>query len=161
MSLFDFFVSYFGLACLVACLIQYIVAGAVINLRQGGDRASLKVAHIGLCRFVGFLSVPWFVMGFGQMYGGVNVWQYLRPQDLNPYVLLFFGVVFFESVFLALWVCSRDGVSEIVKFLALGFGLNIDRELVELYIKIVAVLSPFFVVLCVIFVAAIDAPVAG
>lgn len=161
MSLLDFFVSYFWLICLVACLVQYIIASAVINLRQGGDRASLKVVQISLCRFVVFLSAPWFVMGFGQAYGGANVWQYLRPQDLNPYVILFFGVIFVETVLFAIWVCFRDGVAEIVKFLALGFGLNVDRMLAGVYIKIVAVLSPFFVVLCVIYVVAIDAPVAG
>jgi len=63
-----------------------------------------------------WLSIPWFVMGAGQLIGGVPyVWNYFRPQDRNPWVLLFFASGFALWIVAAKWVYLGDGARKIAE----------------------------------------------
>ncbi len=62
-----------------------------------------------------WLNVPWIVMGVGITFGDVpTVWHYFRPQDENPYVLSWFGSIFFLWCAGVYWIFILDGASTLV-----------------------------------------------
>src|ERR1700739_1905370 len=63
-----------------------------------------------LHRFQLFSAIPWLVMGWGELVGGVpNVWAYFRPQDGDPYVTTWFVCIFLMSLASAYWVLFSGG----------------------------------------------------
>ena len=75
-----------------------------------------------------WLNIPWMVMGIGCTVGGIpSVWHYFRPRDGNPYVLAWFGSVFFLWVFGTFWLFFRDGAETLARHpgvMKFGYGLK-------------------------------------
>ncbi|MDS4020830.1 MAG: hypothetical protein RKR03_10065 [Candidatus Competibacter sp.] len=64
-----------------------------------------------------WINIPWVVMGIGCTIGGIpSVEYYLRPQDGNPYVLLWFATLFLLIVFASFWLFFRDGADKLVRY---------------------------------------------
>jgi hypothetical protein len=60
-------------------------------------------------------ALPWAVMGWGIVLGGVpNIWYYFRPQDRNPFVLVWFATIFLIAFYFAYWVFVKDGAQKVV-----------------------------------------------
>ena len=117
MNLFDIIARYFWLLCLVMSGFNYFAGErAAAKAGPASPRASDE-ARLPRSRFAVVAALPWVVMGTGMVIGGVpNVWHYFRPQDRNPYVLAWFGSVFFVVVAFAWWVFFRDGAAKAVAY---------------------------------------------
>jgi hypothetical protein len=62
-----------------------------------------------------WMSVPWVVMGFGQLIGGVpSVWHFFDPRHGGPWVLAFFFSIFALWIASAYWIFAGDGAGVIV-----------------------------------------------
>lgn len=60
--------------------------------------------------FVFWLSLPFLVMGAGIVTGHAdNVFEYLRFDAANPFILSFHAVVFAEDALFLVWVFFRNG----------------------------------------------------
>src|SRR6187397_1248181 len=76
--------QFFWLICLGVSLINYIVARRRI---APGPNSEDAIRYLDWMSFAG--AVPWGLMGVGQISGFTpTVWYYFRPQDLNPFVVL-------------------------------------------------------------------------
>lgn len=75
-----------------------------------------------------WLNIPWVVMGIGLTFGNVpSVWHYFRPQDGSPYVLSWFGSVFFLWLASVYWVFFRDGATTLINYPGL-FNYNFSSS---------------------------------
>ncbi len=64
-----------------------------------------------------WMNVPWIVMGLGCTVGGVpSVWHYFRPKDGNPYVLAWFGSVFFLWAAGTFWLFFKNGAETLARY---------------------------------------------
>ena len=71
--------------------------------RQAAYARILRVYHTGLI-------IPFVVMGFGIVVGGVpTMFHFFRPQDGNPFVLAFFASILLLWAASAYWVFFRGG----------------------------------------------------
>ncbi len=115
MDLFELFSRYFWLISLAFGL-QILRSSPRLRDRIAAE-PSFADEHRALRRRAFFwLSIPWLVMGFGQLIGGVPyVWNYFRPQDRNPWVLLFFVSVFTLWIVAARWIYFGDGARKIAE----------------------------------------------
>jgi hypothetical protein len=106
---------YFWLLCLGITAFNYVAGVRAIATKESTDpRASADAIVLRRC-FALATALPWIVMGWGILIGGVpNIWYYFRPQDRNPYVLTWFGTVFLLSFCFALWVFLLDGAQKVV-----------------------------------------------
>jgi hypothetical protein len=99
MNLFNILGRYFWLVCLSISAYQYVVGMRSLASRDSTDpRASTEA--IALRRwFLVVSDLPWVVMGWAILIGGVpNIWYFFRPQDQNPYVLTWFATLFLISL---------------------------------------------------------------
>jgi hypothetical protein len=109
-NLFNILGRYFWLVCLSISAYQYVVGIRALASRNPTDpRASAEA--IALRRwFLVVSDLPWIVMGWAILIGGVpNIWYFFRPQDQNPYVLTWFATLFLISFAFAFWVFFRGG----------------------------------------------------
>jgi len=69
-------------------------------------------------------------MGFGCTIGGIpSVWHYFRPRDGNPFVLAWFGSVFFLWIAGAFWLFIKDGAKTLAKHPgAIEFRIGFKRK---------------------------------
>jgi hypothetical protein len=86
-----------------------------LESRDSSD-PSTSSAAIALRRWLTLGSaLPWAVMGWGILIGGVpNIWYYFRPQDRNPYVLTWFATIFAIAAYFAFWVFFLEGAQKVV-----------------------------------------------
>lgn len=64
-----------------------------------------------------WLNIPWVVMGIGVTFGNVpSILHYFRPQDGNPYVLSWFGSVFFLWLAGVYWIFFHDGATTLINY---------------------------------------------
>jgi hypothetical protein len=84
------------------------------HIRENPDLAD---GYTTLIRgFVFWGNIPWVVMGIGTVFGGVpSLFQFLRPRDGNPFVLAFFGSIFFLWIMGTFWLLFRGGAEMLVK----------------------------------------------
>lgn len=84
-------------------------------------------------------NIPWVVMGFGCMFDGLTVFDYVRPRDGNPFVLAFYGILFVLWLFGFWWVILGGGAERLArcKFLP-GTGWLLSNPL---HIKLLVCLS--------------------
>ena len=77
---------------------------------------SLTEGYRSLVR--GFLfwgNVPWLVMGLGILVGDVpTIFHYFNPRSLDPFVLGWFGSIFFLWVLGTHWIFLRGGAERLV-----------------------------------------------
>lgn len=76
-----------------------------------GKNPQLKEGYAALFRgYLFWMNLPWVIMGIGCTVGGIpSVWHYFRPRDGNPYVLAWFGSVFFLWVLGTFWLFLKSG----------------------------------------------------
>ena len=66
--------------------------------------------------FVILFSIPWVVMGFGVVFGGVPTgFHFFNPKDLNPFVLAFHAAIFLHVALIARWVYFKGGAEFIAE----------------------------------------------
>ncbi|MCK4994332.1 MAG: hypothetical protein KAS13_04705 [Candidatus Omnitrophica bacterium] len=63
-----------------------------------------------------WFNIPWIIMGIGIVTGGVsNIAHYFRPQDGNPFVLLWYISIFSLWVVGTYWLVFKGGAEMIIK----------------------------------------------
>lgn len=85
-----------------------------------------------------FMNIPWLVMGFGMIAGGVpNIFSFLAPRQGNPFVLAFHASVVILWMLTIWWVYLKGGA----EFLARHPGaLNSEIKSPELIKLLVGVM---------------------
>ena len=103
---------YFWALAIPASLLNFLILS--IRARPFlANAPDLEATFRGVMRwFIILMNAPFLVMGWGILFGGVpNAFYYLRPQDLNLYVLAFYFSVFVSCAVLLHWVWLRDGAT--------------------------------------------------
>jgi hypothetical protein len=157
---FQLFTRYFWAIAIGISLINYMVGRRRI-LAESGLGEIRQSETLGLFGRLYLLSdVPWLVMGWGVLFGGVpSVFSYFRPQDHNPYVTCWYGSLLLLAVVNALWIMLADGAHRVQELQQLGvFGLRQKNSATpEWAIKLLAVLGPVFVLIWVCWVQFVNA----
>ncbi|MGO9804182.1 MAG: hypothetical protein ACLPTM_02815 [Steroidobacteraceae bacterium] len=158
--MFDLIISrYFWVVC---------IAVTLFNFWRGRSGKSAGAATPVLAeddstrgRILAAMIAPWVVMGFGIIFGGVpGVWNYFRPQDLNPYVWAWYLCIFLISCAFAYWVFLADGAKKAVELrLVQAYFFGRQAQVTERWIKLYAAASPLFVILWIWFAWHLDAPI--
>lgn len=155
MSFFSIVGRYFWLLCLIISAINYAVGmRSLASMGPSDPRAS--AAAVALRRwFVVVSDLPWIVMGWAILVGGVpNIWYFFRPQDRNPYVLVWFATVFAIFVWFAFWVFILAGAEKVALLQPVEFkwsrpGLRgATRGAIELTagrVKLIAAIGPIWI----------------
>lgn len=159
MNLFQLISRYFWLICLAIAGYNYVVGTSYakkLAYPQENDAA------VSLRRWFGIAAaLPWIVMGYGEFVGKIpSIWYYLRPQDGDPYVSAWFGLIFFEAVVFAYWVFYCDGAEKSVTLQP--FVVVRPRGIARLTVrrvKFFAALGPVWIVLCAFLVALMNAQI--
>jgi hypothetical protein len=145
MGFFDLMSRNFWLVCIAIAAINYLLADRFGTAEAADDGRQLKRKYRGW--FWGLSIVPWLVVGYGQIFGGVpNIWAYFRPQDGDPYVWAFYASILLVYAIGAYWVLFCDGARiaaelQLVKYNSPGKS----GALSAFWIKVFAVASfPFF-----------------
>jgi hypothetical protein len=114
-NLFDFLGRYFWLLCIGISAYNYVAGMRSLGSKDPTDPRRSAEA-IALRRWIAFSSgLPWVVMGWGIMVGGLpNIWYFFRPQDHNPFVLAWFAVLFLMAIYFAYWVFLQGGAEKVV-----------------------------------------------
>jgi hypothetical protein len=165
---FNLIGRYFWLVCLVLSLYQYFVGLRSFASKDFTDPQAGEAA-IALRRWLFVLSdLPWLVMGFGILVGGVpNVWYFLRPHDGNPYVLAWFGSVLACTLYFTLWVFFLGGAEKVVvlkpfevKWHRTGFRGTTSGtvQLTVGRVKLFAAFAPIWIGFCTYLMYVMDAP---
>jgi hypothetical protein len=67
-------------------------------------------------RFVVFGNIPWIVMGFGIVYGGVpNMFHYFNPRN-GPFVAAFWVTLVALWIAGGYWILIRDGADTLIRY---------------------------------------------
>jgi hypothetical protein len=168
-NLFSIIGRYFWLLCLGISAYQYVAGMRALASRDATDpRAS--PAAISLRRWFAIVSdLPWAVMGWGILVGGVpNVWYFFRPKDGNPYVLAWFASILGAALYFAFWVFFLEGAEKVVvlqpvevKWHRTGFRGTTSGtlELTVGRVKLFAAIGPIWIAFCTYLMCVMDAPV--
>jgi hypothetical protein len=63
-----------------------------------------------------WLNVTWIIMGIGFIIGGVpSIWNYLRPRDGNPFVLVWWTSVLALYIIGSYWIFLGQGAAKLAK----------------------------------------------
>jgi hypothetical protein len=128
MIVFNLFSRYFWLLVLVITLTNWLRFRRKAQ-KYIGKNPQLEQGYAPLIRgYLFYTSLPWVVMGIGCTLGGVpSVWNYFRPRDGNPYVLAWFGSVFFLWVSGTFWLFFKGGAETLARYpgaLEFRYGLK-------------------------------------
>ncbi len=64
-----------------------------------------------------WLNLPWAFMGAGILIGRANsVFDFMAVRDADPFVLGWWGVLFFELVIVNWWILYRKGAERLLKY---------------------------------------------
>lgn len=152
---------YFWLLCLGITAFNYITQLRALASKDPGDPRLSAEAVALRRRFALILAVPWVVMGWGIVFGGVpNVWYYFRPQDRDPYVWTWFATLFFIALSFAYWVFFRGGAEKMVVMEPFPIGsTRANVTLTASRVKFFAVLGPPWIAVWVYLASLMDAHV--
>lgn len=65
--------------------------------------------------FLIWVNLPWLIMGFGIMIGGVpGIFEYFKPAGGNPFVMTFYGFIFLVWILGTWWIFFRNGAEMLV-----------------------------------------------
>lgn len=145
---FQLFARYFLAIAIGMSLINYAIGRRRLVSESGLSEIRRNDAQSLFGRLCLFSNVPWLVMGWGVLFGGVpSVFSYFRPQDHNPYVTYWYGSLLLLAVVGALWVLLGNGARRIRELQQLGvFGARQKNSATsEWAIKLLAALGPVFV----------------
>ena len=152
---FQLFARYFWVIAMGMSLINYVIGRCRIIAGSGLNEIQQNEAQGLFGRMLLLSNVPWLVMGWGVLFGGVpSVFSYFRPQDHNPYVAYWYGSLFLLAVVNALWVLLGDGARRLRELQQLGaFGTRQRKSATpEWGIKLLAALGPVFVLIWIYWV---------
>jgi hypothetical protein len=168
-NLFNIVGRYFWFLCLGLSAYQYFVGIRGLSAKDPADpRAGAEA--ISLRRWFAVISdLPWVVMGWGILVGGVpNVWYFLQPGSGNPYVLAWFASVSAVALWFTFWVFFLEGAEKVVvlqpfeiKWHRTGFR-GTGRGTIELTVgrvRLFAALGPIWIALCTYLMYVMDVPV--
>jgi hypothetical protein len=140
-DLFRVLSEYFWLVALAFSTFNYLKAERDNSASLAGEarqsaRALLRVFAIAM-------AAPWLVMGLGQLSGSTpTVWYYFRPQDENPFVIAWLGIIFLLSCLFAWWVLLAGGASKVSELnLMAMLGHRTTKPVSENMVKFFAVLG--------------------
>ena len=140
-DLFRLLSEYFWLVALAFSIFNYVkVERGNVASSTGEARRSAR----GLLRiFAIATTVPWLVMGIGQLSGFTpTVWYYFRPQDGNPFVIAWLGIIFLLSCVFAWWVFLAGGARKVSELnLMAMLGHRTTKPMSENMVKFFAVLG--------------------
>ena len=160
-ALFDAAARYFWLICLAISAYQYYAAGHRVSvMEQLSD--SMRAERARYIRWlIAASTIPWIVMGLGQLSGSTSsVWDYFRPQDMNPFVLAFVGSVLLLSLAMLYWVFSMEGARKTVELKLMHVsGFSGSAPATERQVKLFAAFGPIFVIAWIALAIFLDAPV--
>jgi hypothetical protein len=145
-KLFDVIGRYFWLICIGMAAVSYAFSNAG-SAADGLSEADLARRRKVLGWFWVLSVVPWLIVGFGQIVGGVpNIRAYFRPRDLNPYVWAFYASILVIYLVSAWWLLFRGGARIAAELHLMQFyGPGISGNVSEFWFKVIAVaLLPFF-----------------
>jgi hypothetical protein len=160
-DLFTAITRYFWAICLAVSATNYIVGSRAAASFCTDDPRSSDEAK-SLRRWFGVAStIPWVVMGVGEIIGRVpNISYYFRPRDCNPYVWTWYGSIFLLAVIFAYWVYFRGGAEKTVDLeLIQFFSRNRTFALTSGRVKLFAALGPVWIAACIAVAASINEPV--
>jgi hypothetical protein len=146
---------YFWVVAIAVTAVNYIKARHRLNAAMlSPDRIADGQRY--LRTFAIMSAMPWAVMGLGQQLGQTpTVLHYFRPQDDNPFVFAWIGVIFLQACVHAWWVLAADGAGKLAGlWSAMGFGVPPTWV-----IKLVAGAGPFFVLFWAGLLSMIDVPI--
>ena len=107
--------KWFWLIFIVVCFINAVI----FQLRakeQTRRKPELAEGYRKIIRgFLIWANIPWLIMGFGVMVGGVpGILDYFKPADGNPYVMTFYGFVCFVWILGTWWLFFKNGAEMLV-----------------------------------------------
>jgi nitrate reductase NapE component len=134
--------EYFWIACLGVTWFNAERAKRRVTERGLPDD-QMREAEVYIRRFALLASLPWIVVGVGQVAGSTpTIWYYFRPQDGNPFVLAWLVLVALLNGALSAWILLGGGARKIVQLgLADVFGRRRLKSPSVLVVKLYAVLS--------------------
>ena len=92
-----------------------------------------------------WFNMPWIIMGIGLVTGGVSdVVYYFRPQDGNPFVLVWYVSIFSLWVVGTYWLIFKEGAEMLIKCPGALRG-NVTSPL---FIKILWIVLFVFTAIC-------------
>lgn len=101
----------------------------------------------------------WLVMGMGRVSGRApTVWHYLRPQDANPFVLLYFATVFLLSLGGCVWLLRNPRALDMLQCQCDEAGWT-GRRLNQTDVSVVALAVPLTVALAIVILVLADAEI--
>jgi hypothetical protein len=155
LDLFSMFSRYFWILSLVVTAFNYLSSERVAAASGSGDPRASDEARVLRRQLALVSALPWIVMGLGMVAGGVpDVWHYFRPQDQNPYVLMWYCSIFFVSTLFAAWVFFRDGAVKTVKYQLFGTRSGLMRTVGRA--KFFAMLGPIWIALWIAMVVSMN-----
>jgi hypothetical protein len=146
MNLFDAVGQYFWLICIGMAAVNYAFSNPDSGVEGLSEADRLRRRRL-LGWFWALSAVPWLVVGYGQLFGGVrNIWAYFRPRDLDPYVWAFYGSILVVYLVAAHWLLFRGGARIAAELRLMQFyGPGVKGAVNEFWMKVIAVaLLPFF-----------------
>ncbi len=159
MNPFHFISRYFWAISLAFSCFNYLAATRRLNATADAERIRLGQHYLRWFAISG--TVPWLVMGVGQIVGATpTVWYYFRPQDRNPFVIAWLASLFLLSVFFAIWVFAADGARKTRELeLLSAIGMRSRKPMSEFFIKLFAAIGPAFVLLWALLVVSMNAQI--
>ncbi len=100
------------------------------------ENPDLRPGYLQIIKgFILFASIPWLVMGLGQITGMTkSLFQYFSPAAMNPFVLLFHFSLIMIWALGSFWIFGWGGADKlashpgIIQMRGLGMSKNIDSS---------------------------------
>lgn len=152
--------DYFWLVALAFTGWNFVTGSRAVHRAAARSGASGEEIDLYARRFAVGAAAPWFVMGLGQLSGQTrSVFDYLRPQDTNPFVLAWIALVLLLSALQGWWIAFGGGAEKVRDLDLLALVLpHGPRPRSIVLIKAVALLGPVFVLVWVVALIGMDAP---
>lgn len=116
MNLFGLLSKYFWIMFIVVTFANAIIIK--IRAKKNIERdPSLKLGYDTIFKgMITWGNIPWIVMGTGILTGNVpTIWHFFRPQDGNPFVIIFFISIFTIWLLGTYWLFVKNGAEMLVK----------------------------------------------
>lgn len=153
--------EYFWLICLGVTWLNDRRANKQLGLLGGPSDARLHEARKYIRSFSVLSSLPWIVVGFGQVLGFTpSIWYYFRPQDGNPFVVAWLVLIVLLTFSVCGWLLLGGGARKVVDLkLVEAFGKSRRGSPTVLAVKLYAVLSLAVIPLWIWGVLTMNAPI--
>lgn len=112
------------------------------------EQPHLELGYQKLLRgFVLFVNIPWLLMMIGNYSGATqSVFDYLKPGDLNPFVLVWHGTFMVLCLLWLRWIYFKNGAEQLETYRGLIQVAPLGK-LVNLSAKEIKLITPFVLVM--------------